>query len=150
MLVIKYLLLVSSTPLPCVLFPRSSLYAYMKLTAPVPSCPTADPPADNGGSPVSTFIVEVWSGSECRVLKVEESEVAVHSLAPGVPYQVRIAATSDGGQGEVCAAKGLTAWPHPPPPSPFSGLRRAKLPLPQNGHQSLLLWPLWGHHGNTV
>ena len=46
--------------------------------------------------------------------------------------------------------EGANCLASPSSPSPFSGLRRAKLPLPQNGHQSLLLWPLWGHHGNTV
>lgn len=103
-----YLLLALGAALPCILFPS-----------------TVGPPADNGGSLVSTFVVEVWSGSERRVLKVEELELTIHDLAPGVPYHVRIAAMSDGGQGEVCGLKGLAACPNPNPPH-LSSL----LPLP--------------------
>ena len=91
--------------------------------------PPAAPPADNGGSPVTAFVVELCSGSERRVLTERELQLPIHDLAPGTAYQVRIAATSDGGQGEVQL---LGAWwtsclpitqpslpPTPSPPLPF-------------------------------
>ena len=65
----------------------------------VPS-PTA-PPADDGGTPLTGFVVELCGGSERRLLKTEEPLVAIPDLTPGTAYEVRIAATSGGGQGEV-------------------------------------------------
>lgn len=112
--------------------------------------PPAAPPADNGGSPVTAFVVELCSGSERWVFKEQELQLAIHDLAPGTPYQVRIAATSDGGQGEVQL---LGAWwtsclplthpsssptplPNPSPPPVPPSLPYAPLPF-----HSLLFLP---------
>lgn len=74
-----------------------------------PFPPPAAPPADDGGSPVTGFIVELCSGPERSVLNAEEPQLAIPDLTPGTTYQVRIAATSDGGQGKVLP-QGLVDW----------------------------------------
>ena len=55
------------------------------------------------------FIVELCSGPERSVLNAEEPQLAIPDLTPGTTYQVRIAATSDGGQGKVLL-QGLVDW----------------------------------------
>lgn len=109
---------------------------------------------------MTSFVVELCGGCKRRLLKTEEPLVTISDLAPGTAYEVRIAATSDGGQGEVLSGRGrgrvggLATTPILPCPSlpllPFSGPRCTRSQLDQSNHLSHVLWPLWGSHGNTV
>ena len=52
------------------------------------------------------FVVELCGGSERRLLETEEPLVDIPDLTPGTAYEVRIAATSGSGQGEVLSGDG--------------------------------------------
>lgn len=88
----------------CFLFQKELCVAPLSPSHPLSPSPTA-PPADNGGKPVTGFVVELCGGSERR-LETEEPLVDIRDLTPGTAYEVRIAATSDGRQGEVLSGEG--------------------------------------------
>ena len=52
------------------------------------------------------FVVELCGGSERRLLEREDPLVDIPDLTPGTAYEVRIAAKSGSGQGEVLSGDG--------------------------------------------
>ena len=77
-------------------------------------------PADNGGTPISSFYLELDDGSGwVSVYSGEEVEFVCDKLSPGTQYRLRVAAESLGGCSEFSETCFVTTEPVAPgPPSP--------------------------------
>jgi len=77
-------------------------------------------PADTGGTPVTSFYLELDDGSGwVLVYSGEELEYVCDSLTPGTQYRLRVAAESQGGTSDYSETCFVTTDPVAPgPPSP--------------------------------
>uniref|UniRef100_A0AAY4D632 Fibronectin type-III domain-containing protein 3A n=1 Tax=Denticeps clupeoides TaxID=299321 RepID=A0AAY4D632_9TELE len=76
-----------------------------------------DPPKDNGGSEISSFVVELSEGSSWQqVYSGSTTEHVCDALKPGCSYQVRVYCNSEGGQSPMSETLQVQTPAVPPGP----------------------------------